>query len=54
VLKGYLEDFRVKYCADVNFIEMTYERADNRGFENREGLGMFPFTTVSRPALGPI
>jgi hypothetical protein len=53
VLKGYLEDFRVKYCADVNFIEMTYERADNRGFENREGLGMFPFTTVSRPALGP-
>jgi hypothetical protein len=22
-------------------------------FESRQGLGIFPFTTVSRPALGP-
>jgi hypothetical protein len=26
---------------------------DDRGFESRQGLGIFLFTTVSRPALGP-
>jgi hypothetical protein len=26
---------------------------DDRGFEYRQGLGIFLFTTVSRPALGP-
>jgi hypothetical protein len=26
---------------------------DNRGFEYRQGLGIFLFTTASRPALGP-
>jgi hypothetical protein len=26
---------------------------DDRGFEYRQELGIFPFTTVSRPALGP-
>jgi hypothetical protein len=26
----------------------------DRGFESRQGLGIFLFTTVSRPALGPI
>jgi hypothetical protein len=25
---------------------------DDRGFESRQGLGMFLFTAVSRPALG--
>jgi hypothetical protein len=25
---------------------------DDRGFESRQGLGTFPFTTTSRPALG--
>jgi hypothetical protein len=27
---------------------------DDRGFESRQGLGIFLFTTVSRPVLGPI
>jgi hypothetical protein len=27
---------------------------NNRGFESRQGLGIFLFTTASRPALGPI
>jgi hypothetical protein len=27
---------------------------NKRGFESRQGLGIFLFTTVSRPALGPI
>jgi hypothetical protein len=27
---------------------------DDRGFETQRGLGIFLFTTVSRPALGPI
>jgi hypothetical protein len=27
---------------------------DDRGFEYRQGAGIFFFTTVSRPALGPI
>jgi hypothetical protein len=26
---------------------------DDRGFESRQGMGIFPFTTASRPALGP-
>jgi hypothetical protein len=26
---------------------------DDRGFKSRQELGMFPFTTTSRPALGP-
>jgi hypothetical protein len=26
---------------------------DDRRFESRQGLGIFLFTTVSRPALGP-
>jgi hypothetical protein len=26
---------------------------DDRGFESRQGLGIFLFTTASRPALGP-
>jgi hypothetical protein len=26
---------------------------DYRGFDSRQGLGSFLFTTVSRPALGP-
>jgi len=26
---------------------------DDRGFESRQGLGIFPFTTKSRPAVGP-
>jgi hypothetical protein len=26
---------------------------DDRGFESRQGLGIFLHTTVSRPALGP-
>jgi hypothetical protein len=26
---------------------------DDRGFESRQGLGIFLFTIVSRPALGP-
>jgi hypothetical protein len=26
---------------------------EDRGFESRQGLGVFLFTTVSRPALGP-
>jgi hypothetical protein len=26
---------------------------DDRGFESRQELGIFPFTTLSRPALGP-
>jgi hypothetical protein len=26
---------------------------DERGFESRKGLGIFLFTTASRPALGP-
>jgi hypothetical protein len=26
---------------------------DDRGFESRQGLGIFLFTTTSRPALGP-
>jgi len=26
---------------------------DFRGFESRQGLGIFLFTTASRPALGP-
>jgi hypothetical protein len=28
-------------------------RAGWPGFESRQGLGIFPFTTASRPALGP-
>jgi hypothetical protein len=27
---------------------------DDQGFESRQRLGIFLFTTVSRPALGPI
>jgi len=27
---------------------------DDRGFESLQGLGIFLFTTMSRPALGPI
>jgi hypothetical protein len=26
---------------------------DDRGFESRQGLGIFLFTIASRPALGP-
>jgi hypothetical protein len=26
---------------------------DDRGFESRQGVGTFLFTTASRPALGP-
>jgi hypothetical protein len=26
---------------------------DDRGFESRQGLGIFPFTTEPRPSLGP-
>jgi hypothetical protein len=26
---------------------------DDRGFESRQGLGIFLFTTASRPTLGP-
>jgi hypothetical protein len=28
-------------------------RLDERGFETRQGLGIFLFTTASRPVLGP-
>jgi hypothetical protein len=28
-------------------------RLDDRGFESRQGLGIFLFTTASRPVLGP-
>jgi hypothetical protein len=28
-------------------------RLDDRGFESRQGLGIFLFTTAFRPALGP-
>jgi hypothetical protein len=31
----------------------TFYGLDYRGFESRQGLGIFLFTTVSRPALGP-
>jgi len=34
-------------------IALRYE-LDDRGFESRKGLGMFLFTTTSRPALMPI
>jgi hypothetical protein len=27
---------------------------DDRGFESRQGMGIFLFTTASRPALRPI
>jgi hypothetical protein len=33
-------------------IALSYGR-DGRGFESRQGLGIFLFTTASRPALGP-
>jgi hypothetical protein len=26
---------------------------DGRGFESRQGMGIFLFTTASKPALGP-
>jgi len=26
---------------------------DDRGFESRQGLGIFLFTTASKPAMGP-
>jgi hypothetical protein len=32
---------------------LSYE-LDDRGFESRQGLGNFLFTTASRPGLGPI
>jgi hypothetical protein len=28
-------------------------RLDDQGFESRQGMGIFLFTTASRPALGP-
>jgi hypothetical protein len=28
-------------------------RSDDRGFESRSGLGIFLFSTASRPVLGP-
>jgi hypothetical protein len=28
-------------------------RLDDRGFESWQGMGIFLFTTASRPALGP-
>jgi hypothetical protein len=36
----------------LNGIAMGYG-LDDQEFENRQGLGIFLFTTVSRPALGP-
>jgi hypothetical protein len=33
-------------------IALDYE-LDDRGFEARQGLGIFLFTTLSRPSLGP-
>jgi len=27
---------------------------DDRGFESQQGMGVYRFTTASRPALGPI
>jgi hypothetical protein len=35
-----------------NDIALGYE-LDDRGFESRQGLGIFLFTIVSRQALGP-
>jgi len=34
------------------FSKLGYGMGD-RGFESRQGLGIFPFTTATRPALGP-
>jgi hypothetical protein len=32
---------------------MTGLRAGRSGFDSRQGMGIFLFTTASRPALGP-
>jgi hypothetical protein len=37
---------------ELNVIALSYG-LDYRGFESRQGLGIFLFTTTPRPALGP-
>jgi hypothetical protein len=39
-------------CADFIIYRRRHHH-HNRGFESRQGLGIFLFTTASRPALGP-
>jgi hypothetical protein len=47
-------------CLFVLYLHHLYLRGialgyglDDRGYDSRQGLGIFPFTTASRPSLGP-
>jgi len=42
--------WRAHCLAGLNFVPIWLHY---RGFESRQGLGIFQFTTASRPALGP-
>jgi hypothetical protein len=43
-----LTEKTIKYC----HLLLGY-RLDDQGFESQQGLGIFLFTTMSRPAVGP-
>jgi hypothetical protein len=41
------------WLRDSSFNVVNKLRAGRPGFDSRQGQGIFPFTTTSRPALGP-
>jgi len=41
-------------ASSIRLLSSKLEWLDDRGFESRQGLGIFIFTTPSRPVLGPI
>jgi hypothetical protein len=56
----FITKYRAKYISPVS-AEMSRDSGvapvyglDDRGFESRQGLGIFLFTTASRSALGTI
>jgi hypothetical protein len=40
-------------CLNLTHDDALGYELDDRGFESRQGLGIFLFTSASRPVLGP-